>query len=113
MPINVRLLRCTHDAVTVQQSRIRSWPSHSDSHPFHMAVTIKDSAWLRNQLATALGWELSVAEGVAEAIAAANSQAEVDELVQVCMALPSPPVTAATDAQSVNFVGISGLYGRQ
>ena len=41
-----------------------------------------DQVWLRNSLAKTLGWDEQVAEGVVEALAAAQSQEEVDELVQ-------------------------------
>jgi hypothetical protein len=42
-----------------------------------------DVGWLRNSLASALGWDEQLTEGVAEAIAAAQSRKEVEELAQV------------------------------
>lgn len=42
-----------------------------------------DIDWLRKTLAQALGWDEQLTEGVAEAIAAAGSRQEVDELAQV------------------------------
>ena len=41
-----------------------------------------DQVWLRDSLAKTLGWDEQAAEGVVEALAAAQSQKEVDELVQ-------------------------------
>ncbi|CAL5222964.1 g5405 [Coccomyxa viridis] len=41
-----------------------------------------DIDWLRKTLAQALGWDEQLTEGVAEAIAAAGSRQEVDELAQ-------------------------------
>ncbi|KAK9836814.1 hypothetical protein WJX74_008665 [Apatococcus lobatus] len=41
-----------------------------------------DRDWLKQQLAAALGWDPSVAEGIVQAIATAESQQEVEELVQ-------------------------------
>ena len=43
----------------------------------------RDIDWLRKSLAAALGWDEQLTEGVAEAIAAAGSKHEVDELTQV------------------------------
>jgi len=42
-----------------------------------------DVNWLTKNLAQAVGWDEQSAEGVAEAIAAAGSRQEVDELAQV------------------------------
>ena len=42
-----------------------------------------DLEWLKHQLAAALGWEPAVAEGIVEAIATAESQDEVEQLIQV------------------------------
>ena len=42
-----------------------------------------DVDWLRKNLAQALGWDEQLTEGVAEAIAAAGSRQEVEELTQV------------------------------
>ena len=39
--------------------------------------------WLSKSLAGAVGWEEAMMQGVAEAIAAAGSKEEVDELVKV------------------------------
>lgn len=47
-------------------------------------ITMKgDVGWLRKSLASALGWDEQLTEGVAEAIAAAQSRTEVEELAQV------------------------------
>ena len=43
----------------------------------------RDIDWLRKSLAAALGWDEQLTEGVAEAIAAAGSKHEVEELTQV------------------------------
>ena len=42
-----------------------------------------DQEWLKQQLAAALGWDPAVAEGIVQAIATAESQDEVEQLVQV------------------------------
>ncbi len=42
-----------------------------------------DRDWLKEQLAAALGWDPAVAEGIVEAIATAESQEEVEQLIQV------------------------------
>ena len=42
-----------------------------------------DVGWLRKNLAQALGWDEQLTEGVAEALAAAGSRQEVEELAQV------------------------------
>ena len=42
-----------------------------------------DIVWLQKSLAQALGWDEQLTEGVSEAIAAAQSRREVDELAQV------------------------------
>ncbi len=42
-----------------------------------------DVDWLTENIAQAVGWDKQSAEGVAEAIAAAGSRQEVDELAQV------------------------------
>ena len=47
-----------------------------------------DVDWLRKNLAQALGWDEQLTEGVAEAIAAAGSRQEVEELTQVLRQLP-------------------------
>ncbi len=44
---------------------------------------VGDKIWLRDNLVKALGWDLLVAEEVVEALAAAQSQQERDDLVQV------------------------------
>ena len=43
----------------------------------------RDVDWLKKSLAAALGWDEQLTEGVAEAIAAAGSRHEVEELTQV------------------------------
>eukprot|EP00887_Chlorella_sp_A99_P006420 scaffold3.g6420.t1 len=47
-----------------------------------MAGRAGDRKWLKDQLVKALGWDVFVAEGVVEAIAAAQSQEEVDGIVE-------------------------------
>ena len=42
-----------------------------------------DKAWLAKSLADALGWDLPSVEPVVDAISAAQSQSELDELIQV------------------------------
>ena len=59
-----------------------------------------DIGWLRKSLAQALGWDEQLTEGVAEAIAAAGSRQEVEELAQV-------PCQVA-DAWSVAHISVSG-----
>ena len=77
-----------------------------------------DQVWLRNSLAKALGWDEQVAEGVVDALAAAQSQEEVDELVQACQAcLSTAPKTLSEDVISSCTVSdyhlLSGLPRRQ
>ena len=48
-----------------------------------MKVMKGDIEWLRKSLAQALGWDEQLTEGVAEAIAAAESRQEVDAIAQV------------------------------
>lgn len=44
---------------------------------------VYDKAWLRDNLVKALGWDQIVAEEIVEAIAAAGTEKERDDLVQV------------------------------
>jgi hypothetical protein len=43
--------------------------------------------WLRKALAKAVGWEEAMMEGVADAIATAESKEELNQLVQVLLSL--------------------------
>ena len=76
----------------------------------------RDIDWLRRSLAAALGWDEQLTEGVAEAIAAAGSKHEVDELTQVnstslnVRGLPS--ISTGTWALTQNAVTPTGLSWR-
>ena len=59
-----------------------------------------DREWLKQQLAAALGWDPAVAEGIVQAIATAESQDEVEELVQVLASELSPSSTTTVPADS-------------
>eukprot|EP00891_Asterochloris_glomerata_P002235 jgi/Astpho2/2235/Aster-03216 len=48
-------------------------------------MTVKDRAWLARRLVDQLGWDSVAVEGVVEALAAATSQDDVDDLVQSYM----------------------------
>ena len=48
-------------------------------------MTVKDRAWLARRLVDQLGWDSVAVEGIVEALAAATSQADVDDLVQSYM----------------------------
>ena len=48
-------------------------------------MTVKDRAWLARRLVDQLGWDSVAVEGVVEALAAATSQGDVDDLVQSYM----------------------------
>lgn len=56
-----------------------------------------EQEWLKQQLAAALGWDPAVAEGIVQAIATAESQDEVEELIQVELLglKPGPQVPVA------------------
>ncbi len=59
-----------------------------------------DIDWLRKSLAQALGWDEQLTEGVAEAIAAAGSRQEVDELAKVLyLYIDSPLITICADVR--------------
>ena len=59
-------------------------------------VMKRDDDWLKKSLAAALGWDEQLTEGVAEAIAAAGSRHEVEELTQVnCTSLTVRDAPAA------------------
>lgn len=40
--------------------------------------------WLQRSLAQAVGWDADMIQGIADAIATADTREEVDELLQVC-----------------------------
>lgn len=44
-------------------------------------MEVKDVAWLRDGIARALNWDVDVADGIAQAIAGEESQAEVDKML--------------------------------
>ena len=48
-------------------------------------MTVKDRAWLVRRLVDQLGWDSVAVEGVVEALAAATSQDDVNDLVQSYM----------------------------
>lgn len=51
---------------------------------------VADKVWLRDGLVQALGWDASVAEEVVEAIIAAQTQKERDDIVQASSQSQSP-----------------------
>jgi len=81
-----------------------------------------DVNWLTKNLAQAVGWDEQSAEGVAEAIAAAGSRQEVDELAQVMryaiqqqreFGEHSHGQTLSSTGQAIdNAICIAGLLGR-
>ena len=59
-----------------------------------------DREWLKQQLAAALGWDPAVAEGIVQAIATAESQDEVEELLQVKLSDLKPDPQAPVSRRS-------------
>lgn len=68
-----------------------------------------DVSWLTKNLAQAVGWDEQSAEGVAEAIAAAGSRQEVDELAQVM----HYAIKQQTEFESTATCSLCPLQGRR